>query len=151
MSNLEIEMCCKEIGQSTIIQDYFDNNKNNLIFDFYFGFALAEIPIEIILSDPLLNDINQKYKIDSGAILRLDPFRCYQWHVDDIRGVSINMLLTPNSKSMVLFGEISKESEDQLDIIEFKYSPLTLYWFNTQKIHTVINFEEPRYLFSIEF
>jgi len=31
------------------------------------------------------------------------------------------------------------------------YKPNTYYLFNTQTRHTVINFAEPRYLFTIEF
>lgn len=142
---------CIEIGKSKVIQNYFDDNKDYLEFHYYYGFKVSEVPLEIVLSDPYLNKIDQEFKIKAGGIIRIDPFRCYKWHIDSYRGISLNMLLTPNIKSITLFGHNANDSEDQLDIIEFTYKPETLYWFNNQVQHTVINFEQPRYLFTIEF
>jgi hypothetical protein len=34
---------------------------------------------------------------------------------------------------------------------ELKYNKNTFYLFNSQYLHQVINFSEPRYLFTIEF
>jgi hypothetical protein len=39
----------------------------------------------------------------------------------------------------------------QFNVSQLTYSPFSLYLFNTQVKHTVINHAEPRYLFSVEF
>jgi hypothetical protein len=37
------------------------------------------------------------------------------------------------------------------NIQELKYEPKTYYALNVQNYHSVINFEKPRYMFSLEF
>ena len=37
------------------------------------------------------------------------------------------------------------------EILKFEYEKDTFYLFNTQMMHTVINFDSPRYLFTVEF
>jgi hypothetical protein len=148
---IDINHCCKKLGVSVKIQEYFNNNKHSLEYVNYYGFALSQLPEQVYLEEPLLNDINSEYKISGCSIIKLDPFRCYKWHQDAQRGVSINLLLSPESRSTVLFGNSVLDSEDQFEIAEFQYEANYFYLFNTQAMHTVINYEQPRYLFSLEF
>ncbi len=148
---LRTEQCYMAIGQSSVIEQYFYENKSVLIFQNYFGFEVAKMPLELVLSEPLLESINRKYKIKSAGITKITPYRVYDWHVDINRGVSINLLLTPTCKSLVLFANEVKDSNDQLDFVELIYEPKTFYLINNQIKHCVINFNESRYLFTLEF
>lgn len=141
----------KEIGTSSVIQPYFDSHKGELKYGEHIGWDGCPLSLELILKEPLLNKIHNQYRIKQGGILRTKPFRYYQWHQDQDRGVSINLLLTPNVHSYTLFGTPSPDHNTQLDIVRLLYKPNTFYLFNTQVLHTVINFEEERFLFSIEF
>lgn len=138
-----------EIGRKSTIKDQ--------LFDFaitpsewikYYNFDAKVVPQEILIEDDFFKWLFQRYSFIAG-ILRLDPYTCYDWHIDTRRGVGINMLLTPNTRSFCVF----KFDLDQLvfNIEELKYKPNTYYLFNTQVPHTVYNFETTRYLFSIEF
>jgi len=143
--------CYVTIGESTVIQKYFEENQANLDFKMYFGFEAFSMPLDMILAEPILENVNKKFKIKAGGILKIEPFRCYNWHVDEYRGACINLLLTPQSKSLMLFGQESSGSLDQLDFVELDYKPRTFYLFNNQIKHSVINFNDTRYLFTLEF
>lgn len=147
---IDKNMCYKHLCGSTVIVSYFNTNKDHLSFEDYFGFKVSQIPLPIILQEPLLNSIHQSYKIKSGGIIRLDPNRCYRWHQDAVRGGSVNMLLY-HKESFVLFGNAVSDSDDQFEIMRMEYEPNQFYLFNNQAMHTVVNFDSPRYMFTIEF
>ena len=110
-----------------------------------------QIPIDVILKEPLFFKINQKFKILRGGVLRLEKNKIYNWHKDEKRGLAINMLLSGRG-CHTIFGEESEKFRIQYDILELKYQPKKFYLFNTQIEHCVINFnEQERYLFSLEF
>jgi hypothetical protein len=140
--------CYLKLGESEVLQHYFDN-VTELNYVHYKGWETSLIPNEWILQEPLLKSINEKFKISRGAIIRMEPHHCYQWHIDDDRGVSINLLLTPEVKSFVYFG--NKVSYDQYEYVELVYEPRKFYAFNNQIQHTIFNFDKPRYLFTLEF
>lgn len=138
-----------EIGRKSTIKDQ--------IFDFaispsewlpYYNFDAKQLPHELIFQDEFFVWLAQRYSFIAG-VLRLDPYTCYNWHTDTRRGVGVNMLLTPNTRSFCAFAV----DADQLvfKIEELKYKPNTYYLFNTQIPHTVYNFETTRYLMSVEF
>ena len=144
--------CYVSLGESSFIQNYFDNvDKNTLQYGEYFGFNMSLVSEDLYLQEPVLKEVNDKHKIKGCSIIKLDPYHCYVWHKDALRGAGINLLLTPNVKSSVFFGMPIERSQDQVHFAEMKYEPNTLYLFNTQIMHTVYNFDEPRYLFSVEF
>jgi hypothetical protein len=138
-----------EIGKkSTIKDEVFDFAISPTEWMPYYNFDAKPLPHEIIFKDEFFIWLSHRYNFIAG-VLRLDPYTCYNWHTDTRRGVGINMLLTPNTRSFCAFGIDS----DQLvfKIEELKYKPSTYYLFNTQVPHTVYNFETTRYLMSIEF
>ena len=143
--------CYVNLGCSTVIQNYFDTNLNNLEYGKHLEFAVSVIPRDVYLSEPLLKEVDTQHKILRCAIMRLDKYRCYNWHIDKERGAGINLLLTPNIKSLVYFGERDTGSRYNISFIEMKYEPNTFYLFNTQISHTVYNFDETRYVFTLEF
>jgi hypothetical protein len=113
----------------------------------YYNFHAMQVPDELAFKDVTLRSLNHNHKLRVG-ILRLDPYVCYDWHVDTSRGVCVNMLLN-DVESKCLFsieqGEITRTFK------ELKYKPETYYLFNNQVEHTVINFTQNRYLMSVEF
>jgi hypothetical protein len=143
------DMYSKKLGKSTTVSEYFTNNSHNLVFNEYYGFQVADVPMDIVLGEEVLRKIDSEFAINLAGIVKLERNRCYKWHQDAKRGVSINMLLS-SGDSHCLFGSDS-ESDDQYKITELKYEPETFYLFNNQIMHTVINFDKPRYLFTVEF
>jgi hypothetical protein len=142
------EACFLELGKSSgIIEDYFHSTDHT--FYPYFGFDAASFPLDVILQDPILNRINQIFPIGGAGILRMDENKCYMWHVDKSRGVCVNMLIQGHDSSLTLFGSPTQGS--QMDICRLEYSTNSLYLFNNQVPHTVINLSNTRYLFSVEF
>lgn len=137
--------------QSATITDYFEVNKHNLQYQPLLGWMVSPLPEEIVFGEPLLREINSQFKILRAGIIRMETNRCYKWHVDMYRGVTINMLLTPESQSHCYFGDSNDEYQEQFNFIELKYTKNEFYLFNTDIIHTVLNYNEPRYLFTIEF
>ena len=138
-----------EIGKkSTIKDEVFDFAISPTDWMPYYNFDAKPLPHELIFKDEFFVWLAQRYDFIAG-VLRLDPYICYNWHTDTRRGVGVNMLLTPNTRSFCAFGIDS----DQLvfKIEELKYKPSTYYLFNTQVPHTVYNFETTRYLLSVEF
>jgi hypothetical protein len=115
------------------------------------GWIFFEIPKEVWIKESFLNTIDKQFKISYVGILKVYPHRSYEWHVDDSRGLAINMLLSDNSKSHCYFGRESIESWDQYEIVECPYSKDSFYLFNTQCPHMILNLNEERYLVTVEF
>ena len=113
----------------------------------YYNFMALPVPVEILDDEPLLVDLAKKRKFHAG-ILRMDPNSCYNWHVDTDRHVALNMLVCDDGNSKCIF---AANYGLVMPITELKYKEFTYYIFNTQIPHTVYNFSEPRYLFSLEF
>ena len=113
----------------------------------YYNFKAIQVPVELLSKDSFLMGLFRKHSFVAG-IVQLSPYVCYDWHIDSRRGVGVNMLLTPEIKSHCLF---TSTEGAQFPFEELVYEPDTYYLFNTQVRHTVINFYEPRYLFTIEF
>ena len=113
------------------------------------GWEGTSVPMIQVLREPVLKEIHSEFPIARSGILRMEPYQAYHWHTDETRGVSINMLLSAHNTSHCLFG--TPKNDDNMYFTELKYTPNTLYLFDTQTLHTIINFETPRYLFSVEF
>ena len=113
----------------------------------YFNFYAAQVPFDLAFGDPILYMLGMQHKLAVG-IIRLDPHTTYDWHVDGRRGVCVNMLLN-DVKSHCLF-EVGHD-EATHTFLELKYRLGSYYVFNNQVPHMVINFNESRYLMSVEF
>jgi hypothetical protein len=113
----------------------------------YYNFMALQVPGNILDKEPLLVALAKKRKFQAG-LLRMEPNSCYNWHVDTNRHVGLNMLVLDDGNSKCVF---AKEYQLVMPITELKYKEFTYYVFNTKVPHTVFNFTEPRYLFSLEF
>ena len=133
--------------QSTIADKLFDFAATTGKWKPYYNFHAVQVPFELAYSDPILYMLGMQHKLAVG-IIRLDPHTTYDWHTDTRRGVSINMLLN-NAKSNCLFSV--SEAEATHSFVELKYRLGSYYVFNNQVPHMVINFNESRYLMSVEF
>ena len=133
--------------KSVIAKELLEYSLTTQNWQNYYNFQATQIPDEILSKDPVLVDLVYKHPYMAG-IIQLSPYVCYDWHTDTRRGVGVNMLLTPEIKSSCLF---AKGEGVQFKFEELPYKPDTYYLFNTQVRHTVINFDQPRYLFTIEF
>ena len=138
-----------EIGKkSTILKDLEDFAFSPSDWLPYYNFDDKRIPPEIVFQDDFFIWLSHRYSFVAG-ILKLDPYVCYDWHIDTRRGVGVNMILTPFDRSICAFKVDLDQTVFKID--ELKYKPGTYYLFNTQVSHTVYNFETTRYLMSIEF
>lgn len=116
--------------------------------DWFEGLGWSAQLVEGWETEPLFRDLNTWFLISRIAILRMEPFQFYHWHVDQDRKVAINRLLD-GFDSMCLFGEA--KNEHNMYFSQAHYAPNTYYIFNTSIPHCVINFSRPRFLLSVEF
>jgi hypothetical protein len=136
------------INKSNITQRLLDTAHNSSQWIDYYNFKAKLVPPEMLFEDEFFKWLVKRYDFIAG-ILKLDPYTCYDWHTDTRRGVGINMLLTPEARSICAFTHNKEDAVFKIE--ELKYKPSTYYLFNTQVPHTVYNFETTRYLLSIEF
>jgi hypothetical protein len=136
--------------------------KSNKLFDYltdlpydtynwteHFGFDSVQLGLEWLEDEYALKAIHNIHPIKQMGVLKIPPFVNYNWHVDEFRQSCINMLISYDHISYCLFG---KELNDYVTAItELKYKPYTYYLLNNQQLHTVINFDKPRYMFSLYF
>lgn len=137
------------ISPEIINKFYSDKNIDSLLLYLYFGFEGSPLGPHIYLKEPFLKDLNNSFPIKYAGVIKLRPQTVYNWHTDTKRRVAINMLLTANNDSHCLF----TDNIDQIQIktAELKYLPNSLYIFNTQYPHMVMNGSSDRWLFSVEF
>jgi hypothetical protein len=113
----------------------------------YFNFDAIPLPYAMLMQDPTLAALSTKREFRAG-VLRLPPYTAYNWHVDDERRASINMLLR-SGRSHCLFAD--EPFGLNMRVQELDYAQDTYYVFNTQVPHMVLNLEAPRYMFTLEF
>ena len=113
----------------------------------YYNFEATQVPAQLLNRDGFLVALAHKRKFHAG-ILRMQPKSCYNWHTDTDRKVGLNMLIQ-DGKSHCLF--MTEDNGLRCNVEELKYEPDSYYIFNTQVPHMVLNIEQPRYLFSLEF
>lgn len=113
----------------------------------YFNFDALPINHEqMIASDTFLQKLYNKYPFKCG-IIRLKKNTYYDWHKDDNRGVSVNMLIN-DAHSHCMFRETNNITGN---FTELKYKVGVYYLFNNQVEHSVINLDKDRYVFTLEF
>ena len=148
---LNTQTCYAEFKQKSAFLTQYAKQIDFKDYDWFehIGWEVIEVPRELYMLEPVLKKIDSKFPIGRAAVLRSDPYQNYKWHTDLYRGLTINLLLSAHNTSHSLFGV--EKNEENMYFHELKYKPDTFYLFNTQIPHTVTNFAEPRYLFSVEF
>ena len=119
-----------------------------------YSFDILNIPDDIALKDPLIQSIHKKFPVKSyytkPVCLRMGPNILYKLHEDTVRLAAINMLIT-GWDSHSFYGTPKEGSEDMFHINRVIYEPKSYYLFNTKELHSVLNFDEPRIVFSLGF
>jgi hypothetical protein len=133
--------------KSSIIEEITEIIKSEEDWQPYFNFMAKQVPDEVMLKDPFLRDLYEKEKFVAG-ITKMNPMTVYDWHTDERRGVTINMLVD-SGFSLTLFTTPSQDLVRHFAVAEYK--PQEYHFFNTQIPHAVFNFDRHRYLFTIEF
>lgn len=113
----------------------------------YYNFQVKEIPVEVIAEDSFLRDLYSIEPFDAGVTM-MHPMSVYDWHVDEKRGVSINMLME-SGFSLTMYTTLDTNLVRPIQVVEYK--PDHYHFFNTQMPHAVFNFDKPRYLFTLDF
>jgi hypothetical protein len=132
-----------------LITQSLENLTNITPWENHYGLTLCVIPKNLWLKEPVLRKIHSQFEIESGFIIKISPNVLYNWHVDGRRAAGINLKLQSNSRSYTLFGDVQDVWND--NFTELEYESNAFYLFNTQHRHCVINFDECRYLFSVQF
>ena len=133
------------------IEEYFNTYLNRLPWVEHESlWNLALIPPFLLLQNPTLAKLNEKFEIEGAGFIKMDPGECYKWHLDFSRGVAVNMVMNPDVRSLCLF-ETEELNKERVKYLELDYQPNTFYLFNTQINHTIITFTETRYLFTLQF
>ena len=121
----------------------------------YYNFKALEVKSDWVI-DPWWEYLHKVHPFKAG-IIKLEANTYYDWHIDTDRGVGVNMLLNNWDRSHCMFNPNLKRGTNVAHgnvkdkFIELNYEPQKYYLFNAQVAHTVYNFEETRYLLSIDF
>ena len=142
--------CYKKIKmKSIIVSKNYKRLIDEAIWSFDDGWRNFSIPEFVWNTEPLLKTINKQFPIKRCVILEMPANSLYNWHTDFVRGASINMKLIMQDRNHTFFGDPIDQFSDH--VVELDYEKDTFYLFNTQHKHCVINFENDRYMFSVEF
>ena len=139
-----LELAFNTSGWTPYFKNHSPNPKQIHTYEQYYKL----VPASILVKDDLFKWLFDTYEF-TAAIMRIDPYSCYNWHKDSRRGAGINMALNPNVRSFCVFA--NDINEFSFPIKELAYKPNTYYLFNTQQNHTVYNFEQTRYMFTVKF
>ena len=142
MTNLFHKFKTKSEFIANTYQTIIENLSND--WQIYFGFDALQISREFWIQESLLNRIDETFPILQAGILRLHPNEIYNLHVDENRGVCVNMQLNYSVDS-----ECSFEVLDKTVVVPYEEGRFFL--FNNQQPHKVVNGDGTRYMFSIEF
>jgi hypothetical protein len=113
----------------------------------YYNFDVLFLKPEFVQEDKFFRDLAKDYSF-TVAVVKMNPYSCYNWHTDTKRQCAINMLLDGFDSHCVF----SRDPEDvNIPVEELKYQPNTYYAFDTQTPHMILNLSKPRYLLSVEF
>ena len=61
---IDTNYCYKTLGVSTQILPFFKLNHTQFEYSDYYGFSVYQLPLELILQEPILHDINTKHPFE---------------------------------------------------------------------------------------
>lgn len=138
------------IKSKHIVNNFRSVKEGDRVWGDVIGWIGTQMRDKEYLCEEALEKIDREFPILQAGVIRMDKNTLYELHTDLHRGVSINMLFNPgNSKS--IFCEKTSYSHNQYHYLEMPYEEHTMYVFNNQQPHTVINFDSYRYLFTVNF
>ena len=115
----------------------------------YLGFDIQLFDKSLIEKIPSIKLINKIVNIDRIVILSMPEMSSYNWHIDDHRNATLNLLINNHKTSYCMFGRPIDYSKHK--IVRLDYEPLHFYLFNTKMEHMVVNHGPQRYMLSMQF
>jgi len=117
-----------------------------------YSFDILVLPEMLIRSDPVMAALYNEFDIKSTSpvFLKMGSNLHYKFHKDTVRTCAINMLMT-GWDSHSFWGRPYETGEDLHHIKELKYKPRHYYLIDTKTEHAVLNFNEPRVVFTLGF
>jgi len=112
------------------------------------AFDVAAVPRFVVESDATIVKLMERFDA-RPAILKMNPMTFYRFHIDEFRNAALN-LLVEGWDSETFYGEPT-DNEEIMSISQLVYEPNCMYLLNTKKPHSVINKNNPRYVFSLGF
>ncbi len=149
----------KKLNEKSIfVYDFCNSTMNNIPEDQRkklvnrADFKVVRINKDHFLKEPLIKKIHEQFEISFAGIFILEKNTACEFHIDEPRKVAINMLLS-SGISHSIFKKENKESDNayQYEFEELIFEEKYFYLYNVSKEHSVINFDKPRYMFSIKF
>lgn len=135
------------VEKSNYISKWF-KNYNVKTWENWSGFDGCSLDNEknyLMDRDNVLKKLNNICKIKKLVILKMEPNTFYPPHTDDYKTCKVNMLLTTKHTSHCCF--LNKDRT----VVQVPYKKNTMYILNTAELHMIINFDKPRFLFSVLF
>lgn len=126
------------------------DDANEFTWDISYHYNFIRLPNSYVLNNSTLSKINEQWEL-VPLIIKMPPNTSYNWHVDAERSFAINLLLNNHSQSHTTFLTDSTLQSSINNITELVYEPQTLYLFNVQEQHAVLNLNHNRYLLSFTF
>jgi hypothetical protein len=115
-------------------------------------FKTIKINKEYLLKEPIIKKIHGQFEISFACIFILEKNTGCEFHIDEPRKVAINMLIS-SGISHSIFKKDKPETDNtyQYGFEELIFEEKTFYLYNVSKEHCVINFDKPRFMFSVKF
>lgn len=123
---------------------------------YYYNLQAFDIPKKFYLQEPLLEKINAQFEIKVAPVFISQKQTGYPFHTDGHRNVTINMLISSGMSHSIFKIEDWPHEGRKFVAQEWHFEELifeerTFYLYNTDIPHSVINFEQNRYMFSLKF
>jgi len=129
---------------------YEEEHKKLWFLDY--GFDILMLPVGI-LGDSLLAEVVKKFR-GMPVLLRMAPWRFYNFHVDTKRYCAINSLIAGYDSNSYFGSDVYKNEKlihELENIVPLDYQLGSCYVFNTKHRHGVVNRTETRLTLSIGF
>ena len=102
-------------------EDWLKNDDKNTLLGWSKVLPLEK---EFWVQEPLLKLVSENFKVLYCGLIQFNPYKCYLWHKDHYRGLSINLLLN-HADSHCLFAKKDNTIKSQAYIKELKYEKET--------------------------
>jgi hypothetical protein len=115
------------------------------------GFDIVQVPVSVYSQDKILVDLINEFG-GEALLLRLPPWKLYNWHQDVTRSVVINSIIE-GFDCFTFYSDHVPDlaTEAFTDISEIVYQPTDMFLLNTQKAHGVYNRSQRRTVLSVSF
>lgn len=152
MTILTPESCFSEIGKLDCeVKQLFELSRleDPTQWFSHLDFDVMLLENNLIEKVPLLVQVSSVAAVDRVAILSMPAMSTYDWHIDDHRNATVNLLINNHDTSQCFFGR--RIDGNKHSLIELSYKPNTFYLFNTKSEHMVINRGPRRFILSLQF